>query len=130
MVELGNVLILTSDEDFRWQATRGPVGRECRAKVLRESGEAVLSVLEDDIDVVVLDADGKELKSLITTVRIIEKCRPRIPVVLVTSNKSILNGAEILKENIFYFVIKPANPEELGEVVFRAIKKKHHLEKI
>ncbi len=129
MAQLRNILILTTDEDFRRKCTQHLVERDCAAKVLHKSSDAVLSVLEDEIDVLIFDADCEELSSVTTTVKIIEKCRPRIPIVVASSDRSIASGSRILKEGIFYYLIKPFEAAELGEVVERALVKRAYLEK-
>ncbi len=129
MAELRNILIVTKDEDFRTKCTQHIVGHDCAAKALQKGNEAVLSVLEDEIDVIIFDADCEELSSVTTTVKIIEKCRPRIPIVVASSDHSIISGSKILKEGIFYYLIKPLEATELGEVVERALVKRAYLEK-
>lgn len=129
MTRLRTVLILTRDEDFTRKSTQYLIDRDCKAKVLQNSSEVVLSVLEDEIDVLILDADCEKLNIVTTTVRIVEKCRPRIPIVVATSDHSIVSGSEILKEGIFYYLIKPMVAAEFGEVVERALLKKEYLEK-
>lgn len=123
------VLILTRDEDFSGTATKCLIAHGCAAKVLKENYEALLSVLEEEIDVIVLDADGEKLKTVTTTVKIIEKCRPKIPIVVATSDHSIASGAEILREGIFYYLMKPLVATEFGEVIERALLKREYLEK-
>ena len=102
---------------------------DCIAKVLKENYEALLSVLEEEIDVIVLDADGEKLKTVTTTVKIIEKCRPKIPIVVATSDHSIASGAEILREGIFYYLMKPLVAAEFEEIIERALLKREYLEK-
>lgn len=123
------VLILTRDEDFSGKATKCLIDHDCAAKVLKENQEVLLSVLEEEIDVIVLDADGEKLKTVTTTVKIIEKCRPRIPIVVATSDHSIVSGSQILKEGIFYYLMKPLISAEFGEVIDRALLKREYLEK-
>ena len=129
MAKPKTVLVLTRDEDFRQTATNCMTEHDCATKVTRETGEAVLSVLEDEIDVVIFDADGEELKDVTTTVKIIDRCRPRIPIVVATSDHSIVSGTEILKEGIFYYLIKPLVSAELGEIIERALQKREYFEK-
>jgi DNA-binding NtrC family response regulator len=129
MTELRTVLILTKDEEFRRLCTQHLVGHDCAARVEEKSAEAVLTVLENEIDVLIFDADCEELKTVTTTVKIIEKCRPRIPIVVATSDHSIMSGSTILKEGIFYYLIKPLVAAEFGEVVERALVKRAYLEK-
>ena len=129
MAILRNILIVTKDEDFRRKCTQHIVGSGCAAKALQKGNEAVLSVLEDEIDVLIFDADCEELSSVTTTVKIIEKCRPRIPIVVASSDHSVISGSKILKEGIFYYLIKPLEAAELGEVVERALVKRAYLEK-
>ena len=123
------VLILTRDEDFSGQATKCLMDHDCTVMVLSENHEALLSVLEKEVDVIVLDADDEKLKTVTTTVKIIEKCRPRIPIVVATSDHSIASGAEILREGIFYYLMKPLAATEFGEVIERALLKREYLEK-
>jgi DNA-binding NtrC family response regulator len=126
---LRTVCILSSDEDFKRDTTLCLIERNCVAKMLRKTSDVVLSVLEEDVDLVILDADCNDLNSLVTTVKIIEKCRPRIPIVVATSDQSVLSGAQILHEGIFYYLIKPSSLEEFGEVVTGAIRKKESLDR-
>lgn len=123
------ILILTKDPQFERQAVLSTADRSTR--VLRESADIVLNVLEEDVDLAILDADDEGLQALMRTVKIIAKCRPRIPLVVAMTDHSVLAGAEILNERIFYYMMKENDGvEQLREVVSRAIEKKLHLERI
>jgi len=84
--------------------------------------EAILAVLGQEIDVALIglhltDQDGFE------TVEILRKVRPRLPLVVLSTDPSVEIGRRICQQGIYYYLLEPFTAAELTDVVGSALRK-------
>lgn len=74
--------------------------------------DVILKVLEVRLDLIILDIDLSGISGL-EILPIIKKVRPKIPLVVVSSDNSFKLGQEIAKWGIWLFLLKPIETEKL-----------------
>lgn len=90
-------------------------------KVVEDSSDAVLSILEGDVDLAILDLDMKGEFGL-KTIDIIKKSKAEIPLVVISGDTSIATGRRVMEKGVFYYLLKPLNKREVKEVIRSALK--------
>ncbi len=88
-----------------------------------EASELILEVIGRDLDLVILDTNLKGLPPA-KTVQIVKKCRPRLPVIVISDDYTIDTGSRIMEQGVFYYMYKPVEMDKLCEVVERALMKR------
>lgn len=117
-----NVLVSTEDpENFAPMLDILSNDRRFSFDVIQGLQDAVLFMLDSDIDLTVLDMDGRTNAGL-KTLEIFQKIRPAIPVIVVSSSDVFQEtGAAAMENGAFYCLIKPLRKETVMEVVDSAI---------
>lgn len=95
---------------------------DCRDKVLticRESGipaqlvwddtDLLLEILEKDYPVVIYDFNFSQLDGM-KMIKIIRKIRPKVKLIVLSSDPDPTLVGKILQEGVAYFSVKPINP--------------------
>ena len=123
-----SVLIVSSDAEVR-EASRRCFSEHtaCFVEETAKSGEALLWILEKSWDLVILDLQMEGLEGL-TTLQILKRSRPNIPVVVVSANGSVETGTQVMQQGVFYYLIKPLDEHELSEVIGSALKRSSQLD--
>jgi two-component system cell cycle sensor histidine kinase/response regulator CckA len=94
-------------------------GYEVELLTEEKAANAVLRLLDRRVDVIVVDSDIEDLSGL-AMVRIAKRLKPRVPVIVLTSDAPIETGQQILAEGIHYYLFKPCEPGRLKEVLLSA----------
>lgn len=124
MPETKSILFAGSDEGMKEQVFDLLNGiAECSFTWVGESGDLILKILDKDIDLAIIDEDLSGMAGS-KLIQIIKKSRPRIPLIIISSGKSMEELARVLEHGVFYFIIKPINGEELKEAVDSGLKLK------
>ncbi len=80
------------------------------------SADLLLQLLESDYELVVLDLDlpcAGDAKM----VGVLRRIRPKIPLVVLSSNPSVELGGRVVQEGVAYYSVKPVAKETLQEVL-------------
>ncbi|MHB8173096.1 MAG: response regulator [Nitrospirota bacterium] len=88
-----------------------------------ETSELILAVIGRELDLVIIDTNLKGLPPA-KTVQIIKKCRPRLPVIVISDDYTVDTGSRIMEQGVFYYMYKPIELDKLGELVERALMKR------
>lgn len=116
MTEQRKVLIVTPESSLR-QSILNRVSANGYQTVVTERGyDALLTVVEQDIGLVILDIAIDESAGL-KTVEILRKIRPRLPLVVLSGDRSLEAGRQVLQHGIFYYLLKPFDLDELDQIV-------------
>lgn len=89
-------------------------GFEC--DVTSTSADLLYQLLQTDYEMVVVDLDlpcAGDAKM----VGVVRRMRPKVPVVVLSSDASVELGGRILQEGVAYYSVKPAAKETLGNVL-------------
>lgn len=116
------ILIASSDKDVNTSIRNLLESYEnCSYRVVEESGDVLLSVLEEDYDFAIIDLDIGGISGP-KTVEIIKKSRPRLPLVIISGDASIEAGVRVMQHGVFYYMIKPVDMGQLASVIESALK--------
>lgn len=116
MKEKKSILLATNDVDLQSCVSSLLPLNEYQILTLENSKEVLLAIMDKKIDLIILDADIKGIESL-DVLEIIRKCRPKIPVIAITSDNSFRTGLKIAKQGVLYYMLKPAAKEEVNQVL-------------
>ena len=122
MPETKSILLASTDGNVKEQVFQALDGIETYSLVwVDNSGDLLINALDKEIDLAVIDEnlDGMAISKLIA---IVKKSRPRIPLIIISSDNSREELARVLEHGIFYFIIKPINSGELREAVESVLK--------
>ena len=98
------------------------VGNELGLKNIYEHNLAnfLLSLQENDFDVAVFDCADIDTKN-IEWVKVIKKTRPKIPLIVFTSESKQKGGAKMYEEGTFYLCIRPVEKSLFTNILSAAI---------
>jgi len=117
-----NINILVVDDELivrksmsNWLMEDGYLVKTC------EDGYAALKQIKSNIDLAIVDIkmpgmDGIEL---------LKECKridPDLPIIIMTAYASVDTAVQAMKEGAFDYIVKPFNPENVSQVVERALK--------
>ena len=122
MPETKSILFASTDGNVKEQVFQALDGIETYSLVwVDNSGDLLINTLDKEIDLAVIDEnlDGMAISKLI---EIVKKSRPRIPLIIISSDNSREELTRVLEHGIFYFIIKPINSTELKEAVESVLK--------
>lgn len=96
--------------------------------VVNRGGEVLLTLLDVDFQLIVLDTDLDGISGT-EVFPIIRRIRPRIPVIITSSNLTLDQGKELAENGVLYRLSKPINLDEAREIV-KAFRKKLQFEPV
>jgi DNA-binding NtrC family response regulator len=88
-----------------------------------ETSELILEVIGRELDLVIIDTNLKGLPPA-KTVQIVKRCRPSLPVIVISDDYTVATGSRIMEQGVFYYMYKPVEMDQLGELVERALLKR------
>lgn len=110
------VLIVTSESSIRQQILSRVSAKGYQAVAAERGYDALLTVVEQNVGLVIIDLSIEESAG-VKTVEILRKIRPRLPLVVLFSDRSLEAGRQVLQHGVFYYLLKPFDIEELDQVV-------------
>jgi len=122
--EGGVILIGSSDKELR-----RAIGESIRRNFVRETilvGETsdfLLEILDKKIDLTIIDLNLSGLP-IEKTIGILRRCRPTVPVIVLSDDYSVATGSRIMEQGVFYYLYKPLDMEHLREIIESALKKR------
>jgi DNA-binding NtrC family response regulator len=121
------ILIVDDEEIVLRSCQRILGGGDLEIDIAREGFDALQMVNEKDYDVVVLDImmpkmDGMEV------LRRVKEARPDIQVIMITGLNEISTAVKAMKLGAFDYVPKPFEPDDLKNVVARALERRSQLQ--
>jgi len=120
----GTILIGSSDKEMQ-RALRDLIGEKFRRKVVQvaETSDFLLEILDKHVDLTIIDINLNGLPTA-KTIQILKKCRPKVPVIVVSDDYSVATGSRIMEHGVFYYMYKPLDMDRFGEIVESALKKR------
>ena len=119
----GVILIGSSDKNLQ-QNLAELLAENFDAKVLcvRESSDFLLEILDKNVMLTIIDINLIGLP-VAKTIQILKKCRPRIPVIVLSDDYTVATGSSIMEQGIFYYMYKPLEADRFKEIVRSALNK-------
>ncbi len=124
MSERKNVLVATADGKVRdaiCDFLRDFSG-EYSVKPVEGSGRAILTLLSEGVDLAIVDLNIGGISGL-EAVEIMRRSRPKVPIIVISSDRSVETGSRVMQQGIFYYMLKPVRIDELKTVVESALEK-------
>jgi len=120
----GTILIGSSDSALLGML-EGLVSDNFGNKVVcvNETSDFLLEILDKRVDLTIIDVNLSGLPTA-KTIQIFKKCRPRIPVIVISDDYSVETGSSIMEHGVFYYLYKPIEPDSLREIVQSALNKR------
>lgn len=109
-------MVVASELSIREQILSRVSARGYQAVAAERGCDALLAVVEQDVRLVILDLSIAE-PSGSKTVEILRKIRPRLPLVVLSGDRSLEAGRQVLQHGVFYYLLKPFDLEELDQIV-------------
>jgi len=88
-----------------------------------ETSDFLLEILDKQVDLTIIDVNLNGLPTA-KTIQIFKKCRPRVPVIVVSDDYSVETGSSIMEHGVFYYLYKPLETDNLKEIVQSALQKR------
>ena len=120
----GAILIGSSEDELK-QALADfiTVNFGKRVLLVAESSDLLLEAIDKDVELAIVDTNLKGL-SVAKTIQIMKKCRPRVPVIVISDDYSVATGSRIMEQGVFYYMYKPVDMDSFREIVESALKKR------
>ncbi|MDD5558171.1 response regulator [Candidatus Methylomirabilis sp.] len=110
------VLIVTPELSVRQQILSRVSAKGYEAVAAERGYDALLTVVEQNVGLVIIDLSIDESAG-VKTVEILRKIRPRLPLVVVSGDRSLEAGRQVLQHGVFYYLLKPVDLEELDQII-------------
>ncbi|GEM_PF-2405861 len=110
------VLIVTPESSIRQQILSRVSANGYQTVAAERCCDALLTVIEQNVGLVIIDLSIEESAG-VKTVEILRKIRPRLPLVVLSGDRSLEAGRQVLQYGVFYYLLKPFDIEELDQVV-------------
>jgi len=78
--------------------------------------DAAITIMEKKIDILIVDIDIIGVDSL-KMIYIINQIKPRLPILVITSDNSIESNRRLLEHGVQYIELKPINDYNLMNVI-------------
>ena len=119
-----SVVIATNDPDVKKQISSLLTQYAFSIVIEKSTIKSILKILEQEIDFIILDFDTLP-NSSIDLISIVRKMRPRIPIVVLSSDNSLETVRAFTEVGVFYYAIKPIQIIEI-EKVLEALMRRNH----
>ena len=116
------VLVATSDPSSRQGVTECLATLGHRSSTVERGADALLAIADDHFGLAIIDLAIREPAGA-KTVEIVRKLRPRLPVIVLSDDDSVETGRQVLRHGPFYYLLKPLNLDELGQIVQLALRR-------
>lgn len=116
MSDQRKVLIVAPESVLRQQILSRVAAQACRTVTAGTGSDALLAVVEHDVALVILDLSIAE-PSGSRTIEILRKIRPRLPLVVLSDDRSLDAGRQVLQHGVFYYLLTPFDVDELDQIV-------------
>ncbi len=120
MSDQRKIVIAVPESSSRQQIVGSVSAQGYQAVTAEIGGDALLAVVEQDVALVILDLSIAE-PSGSKTVEILRKIRPRLPLVVLSGDRSLEAGRQVLQYGVFYYLLTPCDPDELDQVIRMAL---------
>lgn len=110
------VLIVTPESSIRQQILQRVSAKGYQTVAAERGHDALLAVAEHNVGLVIIDLSIDESTG-VKTVEVLRKIRPRLPLVVLSGDRSLEAGREVLQHGVFYYLLKPFDLEELDQIV-------------
>ena len=110
------VLIVTSELSIRQQILSRASAKGYQAVAVERCCDALLAVFEQNVGLVIIELSIDEPAG-VKAVEILRKIRPRLPLVVLSGDRSLEAGRQVLQHGVFYYLLKPFDCEELDQIV-------------
>jgi two-component system, NtrC family, nitrogen regulation response regulator GlnG len=111
-----SVVIATDDPEVINQISGLLMKFDCSIIIEKSTIKSIIKVLEMNIDYIILDA-GIPDHSTFDLVNIIRKTRPKLPIVVISSDSSFETLKELAQTGIYYCAFKPLQHKEIEQVI-------------
>ncbi len=109
------IVVATSDRIFE-ETLRSQFEQNYRIYCVRRGTEAILQMLEKDIDLLILDVDITGQVG-VDILPIIRKLRPRMPVVLISEDFTHRIRKTAAEQGVTFQSVKPHSSDEASDIV-------------
>ena len=123
MTDEMSVLLVDDEKDFLEVLTKRLRKRKLRLVAANSGAEAIRTVQDTPIDVVVLDMRMPQMDGL-QTLREIKQINPGVEVIMLTGHANVETAVEGMELGAFDYLIKPVDIDELLYKLQDAFKKK------
>ena len=109
-------MIVTPESSIRQQILSRVSAKGYQAVAAERGYDALLTVVEQNVGLVIIDLSIEESAG-VKTVEILRKIRPRLPLVVLSGDRSLEAGRQVLQHGVFYYLLKPFDIDEFDQVV-------------
>jgi DNA-binding NtrC family response regulator len=109
------VVVATSDRNLE-ETLRAQLANDYRVECVRRGADAILQMLEKEIDLLLVDIDmtgqiGMEI------LPVIRRLRPRLPVILISDDFTYRIRKTAAEQGVTFQSIKPRSSDEAQEII-------------
>ncbi|HOC24226.1 MAG TPA: response regulator [bacterium] len=108
------IVVATSDRNLE-ETLRAQLATEYRVEVVRRGADAILRMLEQEIDLLLVDIDmsGQVGTEILPVIR---RLRPRLPVILISDDFTYRIRKTAAEQGVTFQSIKPRSSDEALEI--------------
>jgi two-component system, NtrC family, nitrogen regulation response regulator GlnG len=88
-----------------------------------ETSDLLLEAIDRQVELAIIDTNIKGLP-LTKVLQILRKCRPRVPIIVVSGDYTVATGSRIMEQGVFYYTYKPLDMGSFKEIIESALKKR------
>ena len=111
-----NIIVASNDDTLRRSLADLLTGPSDSVEMTPKSSDLIRWVLDKDFDVIVVDVELLGMDG-VESLPILKQVRPKVPIVMISSDTSTDVSRQIAEAGVFYHFVKPVNATDLIQVV-------------
>ncbi|MFQ5705977.1 MAG: response regulator [bacterium] len=115
------VLLVCNDENCRKGLMHLFKGSGLSIHGVLGDADLLLEILDREYDLVIYDLESSN-KDGLKLIKIMRRIRPKVPLLVISSDPSKKLGGKVLQEGVTYYSVKPIEPAGFKEAVLTILK--------
>jgi len=119
----GKILLACNDDACRNKLLELFEGKSLTIQSVWNEPDLLLEILDTDYDAIIYDLELSDFDG-VKMVRIIRRIRPKVALIVISTQSSTHFGGKVLQEGVAYFAVKPINHNAVYVALQKALNNK------
>jgi DNA-binding NtrC family response regulator len=122
MIENTSAILLTQDKEIISLFTSATSELQTKLVEKPDFASFILEIQENDYELAICDC-SRSLSECLKWVKVIKKIRPKVPLIVISSEIDKTSGGKLYEESIYHLCEKPIHEEYLKQILTASLTK-------